>query len=694
VTPRTKRAWRTGTPTTVFVLISVTTLVAALTGATNHLPGAQFALTGHWVYNAILQNVFHIDGATTNIDAQARIPGEHGSQVVQGDTSGFVVGTGRITEFGKSTLQVQRTITPPADEVPFPMEIVGGPYLVYRNAGKVVRLGDPVTTVSVGGAVGDPVSTKDGAVWLHRMETGQICTLRRGADRIDGCPVSAAKDHFGALTVVDDQPRFVDLFAGQLYTIDGDHFGPGTQLGVPVSPNARAAANDVDGRVAILDPARHTISLVDTHQPPATPVTTALPGADYDGPVSTGSVVVLVDRQSGAVLTFGADGSRRDEKPIKNKAGQPRLSKGEDDRVYVEDADGTQVLVVAKDGKVQDVPVVGKPATPKPDEKTDKPVDEHSPADQRQPDDPRKPAQQPGEQRGPANPPPAPKPKPPPPPPVPASPPGAPTSVAAQAGDSSAAVTWGPAPENRAQVTAYHVSWQASSGPGGSITVSGGARRATINGLTNGVRYTVTVTATNAAGTGPGASAPPVIPFAAAAAPKPTAQQQSTGVRLSWTAPDLRGGTLVHYLVSATGQADQTTTATRTVYSGFPPGQTITFTVRAVTRTADGQTLNGAPGSTSITMPATAIRISKGAATETGNCHKPACHWVNATMTGFAPGTTYDIRLSSSSNPNVRTESFKTDANGNATYNQLDYDVPGETIFVTVDGVPSNRIRW
>jgi fibronectin type III domain protein len=687
VTDRKSRGWRGNGPFALFVLVCVAALVAALTGATKPLAGTQFALTGHWVYNALLQTAFHIDGGTTNIDAQAQIPGEHGSQVVQGDISGFVVGATRITEFGKSNLSVQRTIEPPADEVPMGLEVVGGPYLVYRNAGKIVRLGDPAATISAGTAVGDPVATSDGTIWLHRTGIGQICTLPKGADRIAGCPVSAPKDHFGALTVVGDRPEFVDLFAGMVQTVEGDHLGAGVPLGVPVSPNSRPAANDVAGRVAILDPARHSILLADTHSPPATPVTVALPGGDYDGPVSTGSVFVLVDRQSGAVLTFGADGSRKDEKPIKNKTGQPRLSRGEDNRVYVEDADGTQVLVVAKDGKVQDVPVVGKPTTPKPDEKADKP-EQHQPVEQ--PGDPHKPAQQPGEPRGPAAPPPAPKPKPPP-PAVPASPPGAPSSVSATAADSSAIVTWGAAPDNRSPVTSYRVSWQT-----GSVTVSGGARRATINGLTNGVRYVLTVTATNAAGTGPGASAAPVTPFAAAAAPKPTAQARGGGATLSWAAPDLRGGTLVHYLVNATGQADRTVTTTSTVYNGPTAGQTITFTVRAVTRTADGQTLNGAPGSTTLTMPAPtpAIQISRGRSTTSGNCHAPNCAFVNATMTGFAPNTPYDITLSSSSNPDVRTESFRTDANGSATYNQLDYDVPGQTVWIRVGSVTSNRIRW
>lgn len=82
----------------------------------------------------------------------------------------------------------------------------------------------------------------------------------------------------------------------------------------------------------------------------------------------------------------------------------------------------------------------------------------------------------------------------------------------------------------------------------------------TVNGLTNGVHYVFTVTATNQVGTGPGVAAAPVSPFAAAAAPSPTASYSSGGATVSWAAPDLRGGTLVDYSVSATGQADRTVT--------------------------------------------------------------------------------------------------------------------------------------
>ncbi|HEY0807262.1 MAG TPA: fibronectin type III domain-containing protein, partial [Pseudonocardiaceae bacterium] len=669
-------------PFALFAVLCVAVLIAVLTGAARPLTKTEFALAGHWVFNSVLQNVFHIDGATTNIDAQLPVTASPGSQVVQGDTSGFVVSPNGITEFSKSTLSVQQTIAPPADEMPVSVEAAGGPYLVYRNAGKIDRLGDPPVIISAGSPVGDPLVTSDGTMWLHRTSAGLICTLPKGANAISGCPITVPKDHSGALTMIGDRVAFVDLFTGQIHTIDHNTLGPGVSLGVPVSPDSRPAPHDLAGRVVLLDPERHSLLLADTENRGTKPVTIALPGGDYAGPVSNGKSVVLVDRQSGTVLTFGPNGKPEDAKPIEHAGGQPRLSQGEDNHVYVENPSGTRVLIVADDGKVKDVPVTGKPVvpTPSPGSSTGQPTEPRTTDPTVRPTGTHEPVPPPT----PARPPVA----------LPASAPGAPGAVSATVGDTTATVTWGAAANNRSAITSYLVSWRGSFGQAGSMTVSGGASKVTVNGLTDGVGYTFTVTATNQVGTGPGVATAMVTPFAAGTAPNPTATYQNGTVTVNWTAPDLRGGTLLNYLVSATGQADRPVTATTTSYTGLAAGQTVTFTVRAVTRAPDGQTLTGAPGSASVTVPAPKITIVHGAPTTSSNCKAPDCANVNATITGFTPNTTYPITLSSDSNSNVATESFMTDANGNAEYDQLDYDSRGQTVWIVVNGVQSNQIVW
>ncbi|QTR03140.1 fibronectin type III domain-containing protein, partial [Saccharothrix algeriensis] len=371
-------ASRRNGPYALLGILCAAALVGALAGPTRPLAATPFTTTGHWVYNSVLAAVFHVDGGTANVDAQLPLHAEEGSRVLQGDTHGYVVGPGRITPFDKATLTPLGSRTAPSGEAPLGIEAVGGPYAVYRNAGKVVRLGDPAAVVAAGGAIGSPVVTADGTMWLHRTGVGSICTLARDGVELSGCPVSAPADHAGALTVLAGRPAFVDLFTSRLHTVDGGAFGEGRPLGASLSPNARPAAADLAGRVAILDPDRSSLLLVDPDARPVVPVRVALPPGDYDGPVSTGEAVVLVDRQRGAVLTYGPDGALRDEKPVKRGDGEPRLAKGEDERVYVEDSEGTQVLVVARHGAVQDVDVAGKrdpaPRTEVPDPRPDQQV--------------------------------------------------------------------------------------------------------------------------------------------------------------------------------------------------------------------------------------------------------------------------------------------------------------------------------
>lgn len=681
-------------PGVLLVITCGAAVTVAVTGAAQPLGGLQFLPVGHWVYNVAVRSAFHIDGATSSVDAQAPVPGDPGSQVVQGDSSGYVVGKDRITEFGKSSLTVAGSVAPPAGEVPVGVETAGGPYLVYREAVRVVRPGDPPASLSAGGPVGDPVATAGGTLWLYRAGSGLLCDLQKGAEQLSGCPVTVPAGHTGALTLVADQPWFVDTTTGALRPVGAAGLGDPVPLGTAVSAQSQPAANDVSGRVAILDQPGRRLYLVDAAHP-GKPVVVPLPDGDYSDPVSTGQVVALVDRKSGTLLTYDATGRLVASKPIPPESGTPRLSRGEDARVYVDGGQGEHVLVVDHDGKIVDVPVGGdhsgdapKPTTP-PDGSVVPPA-EHRPGDaptgKPQPGStgtPRKPT-----------PPPEHKPDPPKPPTAPASPPGAPSSVSATAGNGSATVSWGAAADNRAPITSYRVSWS-----GGSLTVGGGTRSANISGLSNGVRYTFTVAAVNKAGTGPGASAPAVTPAAAASAPPGfTVKNQNGGAALSWGTPELNGGTLQHYLVSGSGLGDKTVTGTSTTFTGLSPGDSVTFTVRAVTRTPDGQTRTGAAASKTLTVPSPSITISQGKSTTSGSCKAPDCAQVDVSMKGFAPNTRYTITLHSDDNNDVAHESTTTNASGSATYNELDYDVPGEHVWVAVttpDGtVTSNKITW
>lgn len=592
---------RTRTAVALVVAGCLALVGLAVTGQAATPERLEFVQVGHWVYNDAAQSAFHVDGSTNRVDARADVPGANGSQVAQGDGSGYVVGRNRVTEFDKATLSVEESVPPPAPETPFVMEVAGGPYLVYRNAGQIVRLGDPAATVPAGGPLSRPVATTEGTVWTHRVDNGSVCELPKGA-AVMACPAQLPPGHGGGLTLVGDRPVVLDTTGDSLHRVGPDGLGDGLPLGIKLSPSAQVANSAVGDRLAIADPEREQLHLIDISgldedRPSAKPISVELAkGSRFNGPLSSSNVVAMVDETRGEVLTYDADGKLRSTTKVPGQGTAPRLAKGEDNRIYVDSSDGSHVLVVnGDDGTVVDVDVdkaansqtAGAPS-----------ADPEPSGDQ--------PAPPPQQQQAPPNTQQAP------PPVAKATPPGAPRKVSASSGDGSIKVSWSPAADNGARITGYRVTWT-----GGSTRVGGSSRGTTISGLRNGTPYVLTVVAENSAGIGPGASAKAVIPGPAnrpAGAPAVTANATAAGnVSVSWTRPDLRGGTLVHYLVSVTGKGQRTVSGTSADFTGVTG--TATVTVRAVTKFGSGADLTGATGSRKVTVPVPsvppAITVSK-----------------------------------------------------------------------------------
>ncbi|WP_410579945.1 fibronectin type III domain-containing protein [Amycolatopsis sp. lyj-108] len=563
----------------------------AVTGQASTPERLEFVQVGHWVYNDAAQSAFHVDGSTNRVDARADVPGAaNGSQVVQGDDSGYVVERNRITQFDKATLSVEESTPPPAPETPFVMEIAGGPYLVYRNAGQIVRLGDPAATVPAGGPLSRPVAMNDGTVWAHRVDNGSICELPKGA-AVMTCPARLPPGHGGGLTLVGDRPVVLDTTGDSLHRVGLDGLGEALPLGIKLSPSAQVANSAVGDRLAIADPERNQLHLIDISgldqdRPSAKPISVELTkGSRFNGPLSSSNVVAMVDETRGEVLTYDVAGKLKSTAKVPGQGTAPRLAKGEDNRIYVDSSDGSHVLVVnGDDGSVVDVDV----------DKAANSQTAGAPSAEPEPSGDQPPPQQEQRQQAPPNTQQAP------PPVAKATAPGAPRKVSASSGDGSIKVSWSPAADNGARITGYRLTWT-----GGSTRVGGSSRGTTISGLRNGTPYVITVIAENSAGIGPGVSAKVVTPGPAnrpAGAPVITANATAAGkVSVSWTQPDLRGGTLVHYLVSMTGKGERTVTARSAEFTGVTGAATVT--VRAVTKFGSGANLTGATGSRKVTVP-------------------------------------------------------------------------------------------
>lgn len=154
-------------------------------------------------------------------------------------------------------------------------------------------------------------------------------------------------------------------------------------------------------------------------------------------------------------------------------------------------------------------------------------------------------------------------------PPVPADPPTAPLNAVATAGDASATATWSPpTSQGSFPVTNY----KATSSPGGRMCLSTAPTTScTIDGLTNGTAYTVTVQALNGAGWSPNsASTAPVTPAAPPAATIVITGARGTGqgsigrVAVQGVTTHL-AGTLVQARVHLAGEIEYVDGSTRRV---------------------------------------------------------------------------------------------------------------------------------
>ena len=166
--------------------------------------------------------------------------------------------------------------------------------------------------------------------------------------------------------------------------------------------------------------------------------------------------------------------------------------------------------------------------------------------------------------------------------------PSGPQSISVSPGPSEIVVNWLPPADNGGSpITGYTLTWTSSTGASGTISTTDTTR--TLRNLANGATYTISVTATNAAGTSPAASAN-ATPLGAPSGPRDVQLQRGDGrLGVSWSPPAHDGGLPVEsYTVYWTAPDGVTSfasaQATQLVITGLTNGSTYTVTVTATNR--------------------------------------------------------------------------------------------------------------
>lgn len=180
--------------------------------------------------------------------------------------------------------------------------------------------------------------------------------------------------------------------------------------------------------------------------------------------------------------------------------------------------------------------------------------------------------------------------------------PGAPSGVTATGGLGQASVSWTAPADGGSPITSYTVTPYIGATAQAPTTISGNppATTATITGLTPGVAYTFTVTATNGIGAGP-ASSPsnavtPTAPTVPGTPSAVTATAGNTQATVTWMAPSNGGSTITSYSVTpfigSTAQTPVTITGnppvTTATVTGLTNGTAYTFTVAATNAVGPG----------------------------------------------------------------------------------------------------------
>jgi hypothetical protein len=542
---RITRAARSGgnalTFITVIGLLAVLGLTVFGLGSANHAL-ANFDASS-WLWSSRKGELARVNGVTGRVDTRTKLAGSEGHPVQVSQSDRYVLlrdpGTGTVSVMDLSTLHIGATTATTAG-IGVTVAMHNDVAVVVDPVQGMISQLDPATLLPVGEPLHFPAGLSGGTfdstglLWLLVPSEGTVVAVRPATSEANGTPRQGG----GATVRTGQLPAPAGRAAAPR--------GPAVARTVGIADRSHDLALTVlDQGVAVLDKTATTLTTVPREGAArSVPLPLTGPGAMPARTSGSQVAVTVVDQRhvyvvaGDRVAEFTVPGATPKLQPCTAWAGRFYCPDRATGTVYELDPAGRATNTIA-------LPAADTPLELEvredhlfinaPDTATARVIDDHhrvTVVDKYAND-----------VVG-GDPPPAP-----PPPPPAVGVPDAPAGVTATAGNASARVNWSPAPANGAAITRYVVE-----GDGKAHEVGADQRSLALSGLTNGQRYTFTVRAVNARGSGAKRAANPVVPTAEVPDPPAsiTATEHPDGtVSLRWPAANGQGRRVIRYEVTA-----------------------------------------------------------------------------------------------------------------------------------------------
>jgi hypothetical protein len=511
-----------------------------------------------WLWSASKGEVSRVNSASGRVDMRAPITDtrNHRVQVIQTDKNLLLrdLTTGKITSLDLATLGIAGSVaTEPGDGITVALHNDSA-FIIDSKRG-TIRQVDPTKLSLVGKPLTFPSELQggsfddEGRLWVAVPSEGTVVRVRpskNGPTKPETFPV-ADTDHQVKLTVLDRGAALVDQTKGALFRINEENVKT-------IDAPALAPTADVPNRnrgdvvpVTLRDEKKVFLERNGT----VSEFTVPAKGNKIGPAVAFEGRVYINDDDARSVLVFDYEGRQLHEIDVPDANGPLELEVREE-HLFINAPNSGSARVI--DSKHKVTPINKYPQDVLGSEQTNVSSLLNVPAPKN--NGPTTPEQNQNGNRTPTK----------------QSPPGAPGSVTATAGNKSARVIWTSAASNGAAISTYVIE-----GGGKSKRVSGRSRSVEIDGLDNGTEYTFTVHAVNAKGPGPKGVSNKVRPTAEIPDPPAsvTAKENTQGgVTVSWPAADDQGTQIVSYTVTASGGGGNNAfTPTETTQLAIPPGE-------------------------------------------------------------------------------------------------------------------------